>query len=115
MNIRKRPPFLPGHFYHIYNRGAYRQSIFREQQNYLFVLGKLKHYCCKLELTLIAYCLMPNHYHWLVRQEADRPASLLPQRVFNSFSKAYNKRYGHTGTCSDNCSPEARRTLRQTF
>lgn len=40
---------------------------------------------------------MPNHYHFLVRQEGDRPAGLLPQRVFNSYSKAYNKRYHHSG------------------
>ncbi|HET6444006.1 MAG TPA: transposase, partial [candidate division Zixibacteria bacterium] len=44
------------------------------------------------------YCLMPNHYHFLVRQDGEQPAGLLVQRVFNSYSKAYNKRYGHSGT-----------------
>lgn len=41
---------------------------------------------------------MPNHYHLLVRQDGEQAAGLLPQRVFNSYSKAYNKRYGHSGT-----------------
>jgi REP element-mobilizing transposase RayT len=44
------------------------------------------------------YCLLPNHYHLLVHQNGEHPAGLLPQRVFNSYTKAYNKRYDHSGT-----------------
>ena len=95
---RKLPPFLAGHYYHLYNRGAHRQSIFRETDNYLFVLGNIKKYIHELSLTVIAYCLMPNHYHLFVRQEADYPAGKLAQLVFNSYVKAYNKRYEHSGT-----------------
>ena len=58
----------------------------------------MKYYADQLNLKIIAYCLMPNHYHFLIRQEGDQTAGLLPQRVFNSYSKAYNKRYQHTGT-----------------
>jgi REP element-mobilizing transposase RayT len=94
----KRPKYLPGQFYHFYNRGAHRVSIFREEENYFFVLRNMKGYCRELALMLIAYCLMPNHYHYLVRQDAEGRAGLLPQRVFNSYSKAYNKRYEHSGT-----------------
>jgi len=94
----KRPEYLPGHFYHFYNRGARRISIFREEDNYLFVLRKMKEYCRSLALIPIAYCLMPNHYHFLIRQDGENRAGLLPQRVFNSYSKAYNKRYEHSGT-----------------
>jgi putative transposase len=94
----RRPPYLAGHTYHLYNRGAGRTSIFREQDNYLFVLRQLKRYSRELTVAIIAYCLMPNHYHLLVRQDGDLPAGLLPQRVFNSYSKAYNKRYEHSGT-----------------
>ncbi len=94
----KRPDFLPNHYYHIYNRGAHKQPLFQEEDNYLFVIRKMKHYCQKLNLTMIAYCLMPNHYHFLVRQDGEFPAGLLPQRIFNSYSKAYNKKYGHDGT-----------------
>jgi len=58
----------------------------------------MKKYIKDFDLTVIAYCLMPNHYHFLVRQEAEYRSGLLPQRVFNSFTKAYNIRYGHSGT-----------------
>ena len=36
---------------------------------------------------------MPTHYHFLIRQNGENPAGLLPQRVFNNYTKAYNKRY----------------------
>ena len=93
-----RPEYLSGHYYHLYNRGAHQVSIFREEDNYLFVLRKVQVYCRSLSLTPIAYCLLPNHYHFLLRQDGEHRAGLLPQRVFNSYSKAYNKRYGHSGT-----------------
>jgi REP element-mobilizing transposase RayT len=93
-----RPSFVAGEYYHLYNRGAHRASIFREPANYLFVIRLLKKYCAELLLTPIVYCLMPNHYHFVTRQDGDRSAGLLPQRIFNSYVKAYNKRYEHTGT-----------------
>ena len=87
-----------GNYYHIYNRGAHRQSIVREATNYEFILKLMKKYMAELSVTVIAYCLMPNHYHWLVRQDGNLRAGLLAQRVFNSYSKAFNNRYDHSGT-----------------
>ena len=40
----------------------------------------------------------PNHYHLLLRQDGDDSVGLLPQLVFNSYTKAFNKRYDRTGT-----------------
>jgi REP element-mobilizing transposase RayT len=90
--------FLPGEYYHLYNRGARHLTLFHDRGNYLFVLQRIKEYLPVLELTLVAYCLMPNHYHWLVRQDGAQAAGLLAQRVFNSYSKAYNALYGRSGT-----------------
>jgi len=90
--------FAPGHYYHLYNRGAWRESIFQEPANYLFMLSKVKKYAKEFNIAIIAYCLMTNHYHFLVRQEGNDRAGLLPQRVFNSYVKAFNKRYKRTGT-----------------
>ena len=93
-----RPTDISGGYYHFYNRGNHKILIFREPDNYLFLLRNIKKYISDLNLTLIAYCLMPNHYHFLVRQDGDNPAGLLIQRIFNSYFKAYNKRYQQTGT-----------------
>lgn len=95
---RRSITFYPGLFYHIYNRGAHKISLFRDDGDYLRLLHLLKEYSNLLSLSVIAYCLMPNHYHWLVRQDGAAAARLLPQRVFNSYSHAFNTRRGHSGT-----------------
>jgi REP element-mobilizing transposase RayT len=92
----KRPIFAPGQIYHLYNRGAHRVSIFREAANYTYLLQTIKSYSRELEISVLAYVLMPNHYHLLVRQDNDTRAGALCQRVFNRYSKAYNKRYHHS-------------------
>ena len=90
--------WLPGQYYHLYNRGARRLTIFREEVNYRFVLERMKKYGKLFTLSIIAYCLMPNHYHVLVRQNGLAPAGWLVQRTFNSYSKVYNKLYQQSGT-----------------
>lgn len=90
--------FAEGNIYHIYNRGVGRQPIFLEEDNYRYTLQLMKKYIGQLEVTVIAYCLMPNHYHFLIRQDGVQAAGLLPQRVFNSYTKAFNKRYQRSGT-----------------
>jgi len=87
-----------GMYYHIYNRGANQTSIFREPTNYLFTIRKIKKYAAENHLAMIAYCLMPTHYHILTRQDGEEPAGNLPQFVFNSYTKAYNLKYSHSGT-----------------
>jgi len=47
----RRPQYLPGHYYYIYNRRAHQFSILREEDNYFFVLRKTKSYCRSLALT----------------------------------------------------------------
>ncbi len=77
--------FAPGEYYHIYNRGVGRSSIFREPDNYLFALQRVKTYATELQITVVAYCLMPNHYHFLLHQDSQEPAGRLVQLVFNSY------------------------------
>jgi REP element-mobilizing transposase RayT len=95
---QKRPPYQPGNYYHFYNRGRSRLTIFHNHADYLAVLTKIKSYRAAFKLAIIAYCLMPNHYHFLVRQEGTFRAGLLPQRLFNSYAKTYNNRHQHSGT-----------------
>ena len=90
--------FVTGHYYHIYNRGAGRQSIFLNEENYLYVVRLLKKVAAECQVTVIAYCLLPNHYHWLLRQDGDTPAGKVPTRVFGSYTQAFNQVNGRTGT-----------------
>ena len=68
---RRKIEYSPGAIYHIYNRGAGRQSIFYEDENYRYLLSLIKDSLAELQVTLLAYCLLPNHYHWLVRQDGE--------------------------------------------
>jgi len=53
------------HIYHIYNQGNNRQKIFFNRENYLFFLQKMNDYLTPYT-DIMAWCLMPNHFHWLV-------------------------------------------------
>ncbi len=63
---RRKVAFLPGHYYHLYNRGNNHQTIFFERENYLFFLRQFRHHVAVETADVLAYCLMPNHYHFLV-------------------------------------------------
>ncbi|MEM7125623.1 MAG: transposase [Chloroflexota bacterium] len=87
-----------GRFYHIYNRGAGKQSIFYEDRDYLDLIALMKKIAGACQISVIAYCLLPNHYHWLVRQNSDIEAGVMPKRVFGSYVQTFNHRYTRTGT-----------------
>lgn len=94
----KRSPFVRGGYYHIYNRGAGRQAIFHEERNYVYLLRLLKRVAGESAVTVVGYCLLRNHYHWLLRQDGETPAGKVPARVFGSYSQAFNRAYERTGT-----------------
>ena len=82
---RRNIVFEKGGHYHVYNRGAGRGPLFFSPANYEYCLRLVKRYRRQYGAAILAYCLMPNHYHFLLRQEGDDPAGLLPHRVFNSY------------------------------
>jgi len=61
--------FYPNQLFHIYNQGNNRQRIFFSEENYELFLWKMRAHLLPFG-DLVAYCLMPNHFHWLfyVRQ-----------------------------------------------
>lgn len=57
--------FESGHLYHIFNQGNNHQKIFFQRENYLFFLKKIKEHILPYG-DVIAWCLMPNHFHLMV-------------------------------------------------
>lgn len=51
--------------YHIYNQGNNKEPIFFQDGNYLFFLKKMRTFILPYA-DFLCYCLMPNHFHWLV-------------------------------------------------
>ena len=82
--------FTQGQYYHIYNRGAGRGRIFFSQGNYEYFLQLVNRYSQKYGAIVIAYCLMPNHYHFLLGQETEECLSKFINVLFNAYVQALN-------------------------
>lgn len=105
---RRKAPFVPGQYYHFYNRGNNRQAIFFERENYLYFLKGIKKYLLP-RVEVLAYCLMPTHYHLLGRVNAQTSGFLKNPEVLSaevsqammrlgvSYTKAINKRFSRVG------------------
>jgi len=98
----------PGTFYHYFNRGNNRENIFKEDANYKHFLKLMKKYLLSVT-DVYSYCLLPNHFHLIIRtKELDQ----LPEayqngkrklwqpfsNLFNAYAKAFNKKYGRSGS-----------------
>jgi putative transposase len=92
------PNYADEHTYHIYNRGAHRSSMFRKSLHYQKCVELLQKYSVRYRVTLIAYCLMPNHYHLMVRQEKSGSISRFLQTTFNAYVQYFNTMEKHSGT-----------------
>ena len=85
-------------YYHVYNRGANKQDIFRGRGDYELCLHLFGKYLSQYRVSIMAYCLMPNHYHLLLRQNEGGSISRFVQTVFNAYTQAINLSTGHSGT-----------------
>ena len=90
--------FAPNHYYHIYNRAVGGGQLFFNSGNYEYCLRLVKRYRQKYGAAVIAYLLMPNHYHFLLRQETDVPFSRFGNVLFNAYVQAVNRQQGRKGT-----------------
>ncbi len=122
MNHRDYKQFAPLTSHHIYNRGNGKRDIFLDADDYNFFLYRLKenlfptlkmpiegsvfnnsHTPYKRKtlpsgaFSLLAYCLMPNHFHLLIQQNSLLPVSKLLAKVCTSYSKYFNKKYDNIG------------------
>lgn len=98
--------FEYGYVYHIYTHANGKDLIFRENENYKYFLDKLVKYIVPIA-EIYAYCLMPNHFHLLVRFKSkdqipneDEHKYLMKQfsNLLNGYAKAYNKKYNRKGS-----------------
>jgi len=85
-------------YYHVYNRGAHKENIFYSDDHYLRCLDLLEKYSQKYSVSIIAYCLMPNHYHLVIRQNENGSISRCIQTTFNAYSQTVNLIEQQSGT-----------------
>ena len=90
--------YFDGLFYHVYNRGAHRLPLFHSSSDYQYCLALVSKYRSRYQVSVLAYCLMPNHYHFLLRQNPDGSISRFIQTIFNTYTQHFNRRTRHSGT-----------------
>jgi len=99
MPIKSRIIF-EGAVYHIYQRGNNKEFIFEDDSIKTFILKYLKEYNKKFDYEILAYVIMDNHYHLLIRaNEAD--ISTIMFYINNLLGKYVNTKLGRTGHAFD--------------
>jgi len=117
MAIRKTP-FAFGEFYHIYSRGVDKRIIFLDEDDRLrfvrllflcngseaVVYKNVKNKSLKdinvgTKLVSIgAYCLMPNHFHLLIKEIREGGTTEFMRKLLTAYSAYFNKKYERTGS-----------------
>jgi putative transposase len=119
--------YIENGYYHIYNRGVEKRTIFENEQDYKVFLSYLKYSLSKLpdkkEITevftlqgepfqgiphqpknykerieLLAYCLMPNHFHLLIRQIDNSSMKSFMNSLITRYTMYFNKKYDRVGS-----------------
>jgi len=111
-------PFLNNNFYHIFNRGVEKRETFSSKRDYerflqtvyyyqfggpkpkfsTYTRFRLKNFNENPKIVEInCYCLMPNHFHLLVKQTRDSGIHEFMTKLLNSYTKYYNTKHDRVG------------------
>ena len=94
----------PGNYYHIFNRACGFDKLFITGENYRFFL---EYYVKFLNdyIDTYAYCLLPNHFHFLIKPKdvigMNDAGSLYSNKfgsLFNSYARSFNKVHNRNGS-----------------
>ena len=111
--------YIENGYYHIYNRGVEKRRIFLDADDYKRFILYLKLYLSPIEsltsenaelrgyfiknnlfdqLELLAFCLMPNHFHLLMRQKNIDSITKFMQRLSTAYTMYFNMKYDRVGS-----------------
>lgn len=111
-------PFVSDYFYHIFNRGVEKRQIFLDDADYQRFIQTLYYYQFSGPkprfsthkrfrkqdfnknpriVEIICYCLMPNHFHLLLKQLAEKGIQEFLCKVSNSYTKYFNTKHHRIG------------------
>lgn len=118
--------YVENGYYHIYNRGVEKRKIFKDTVDYKTFLKYLKESLMpppdqnslktiftlkggtfkgiprqpqnfNKEISMISFCLMPNHFHFLIKQNSKNGINKFMQSVLTRYSMYFNKKYSRVG------------------
>ena len=125
MNMNRDAVFAVGEHYHIYNRGAHKSEVFLGPEDYerFALLLYLVNDTTPLDfrrlatrykgrsfvdmftgeerkkdmVDILAYALMPNHFHLVVRECSEGGISRFMKKVMTAYAMYFNLKHGHSG------------------
>lgn len=114
----RKTTFLNENYYHVYNRGVEKKDIFTNSSDYQRFLEILYYYqyadpkpsfstykrfkiinfyLNPKIVDVVSYCLMPNHFHLLLKQSQEGGVQELIRKMLNSYAKYFNTKYKRVG------------------
>jgi len=115
----ERPNFVNEEIYHVYNRGVEKRKVFMHEKDYRrFVqnifefndelpVTNLTHLLSKSDFDMgrprkllveaLCFCLMPNHYHFMLRQKVDGGITEFMRKIGTGYTNYFNKKYERVG------------------
>lgn len=119
-------PLIPGEMYHVFNRSVARQPVFINRWDFERAINLIDYYRYfrpplrfshfnrlpiaqkdmylsklsekyKSHITIFAFCLMSNHFHFLLREEQEGGISTFMRNFQNSYGKYFNTKYDRSG------------------
>ena len=118
--MAKTNQFAPGEIYHLYNRGVEKRKIFKTKRDYerflsllylsngeipvdLKLQGSTVREVSRVDrgkklVEISAYCLMPNHFHLLIREYREHGISKFMQKLTTGYTMYFNKKYERSGS-----------------
>lgn len=106
-------PFITNQYYHIYNRGVDKRKVFLRYGHFLRFIRtisqilqtgsaspsstQIQSLALKSKVSILAYCLMPNHYHLLLKQLCDNGISEFMHQLNTSYTKYFNLNNNRSG------------------
>jgi len=110
--INKTEKLEPEKYYHIFNRAVGNEILFKSDRDYSMFFSKLRNFILPV-CDLIAYCLIPNHFHFFIRtfdevsiqnnlklinqDQIFNRLNLAFSNFFNAYAKAFNLKYSRKG------------------
>ncbi len=120
---RRKLPLVNNHIYHVYNRGIDRAPTFHSKRDYARAIASLEYFTFNQPLsfshylktsnlqrqhyqqptpnsprvTILAYCLMPNHFHLLLQQQSSNGISDFLRDFQSSYTQYHNQRIQRDG------------------
>ncbi len=113
----KRPSFVNNYFYHIFNRGVEKRNIFLDNEDFrrfLFGISEFNDINSTINILrrfnegsptslkmidkeplvkIISYCLMPNHFHLILKQLKENGISKFLQKIGTGYTNYFNRKY----------------------